>query len=87
MKIHHVMFCANKTSIRGMAFARDDGCNAIFIVGDCEPQKNRAFLERITIINNMLPRPFRIVEAHNHWAQPNKRIPLLPKISYWGYDN
>lgn len=45
-----------------MAFARDDGCNAIFIVGDCEPQKNRAFLERITIINNMLPRPFRIVE-------------------------
>lgn len=45
-----------------MAFARDVGCNAIFIVGDCEPQKNRAFLERITIINNMLARPFRIIE-------------------------
>ena len=46
-----------------MAFARGDaGCNAIFIVGNCEPQKNRAFLERIAVVNNMLARPFRIIE-------------------------
>lgn len=45
-----------------MAFARDIGYNALFLVGDCDPQDNRAFLERIASINNMLARPYRIME-------------------------
>lgn len=51
-----------KDYIQRLEFARDNGCNTIMITGDCEPQQNRAFLERFGTINNMLSKPFRWIE-------------------------
>lgn len=45
-----------------MSFARDNGYNALFLIGDCKPQENRAFLERVAVVNSSLNRPYRIVE-------------------------
>lgn len=51
-----------KDYIQRLAFARDNGCNTIMLTGNCEPQQNRAFLERFGTINNMLESPFRWIE-------------------------
>lgn len=63
----------HQSYISRMAFARDDAkCNALFIVGDCAPQNNRAFLERIAIINKQLHRPYRIIELTTSGKGLNK---------------
>lgn len=45
-----------------LAFAREDGCNALVLTGQCEPQQHRAFLTDIGNINNNLANPFPIVD-------------------------
>lgn len=55
-----------------MSFARDIGCNALFLIGDCEPQKNRVYLERIALVNNSLQRPYRILELTTSGRGLNK---------------
>jgi hypothetical protein len=48
--------------IKRLEFARDNGCNTMMITGDCEPQQNRSFLQRLGTMNNNLPKPFRWIE-------------------------
>lgn len=48
--------------LKRLEFARDNGCNTVMLTGDCEPQQNRAFLEKFGSLNARLARPFRWIE-------------------------
>lgn len=41
-----------------MQFVRDEGCNAMILTGDCEPQQNMPFLVNLLVANKNLRTPF-----------------------------
>ncbi len=43
-------------------YARDNGCNAVMLTGNCEPQQNRNFLKTLGFIFRMMENPFRQIE-------------------------
>lgn len=43
-------------------YARDNGCNAVMLTGNCEPQQNRNFLKTLGFIFRMMDKPFRQIE-------------------------
>lgn len=45
-----------------MNYARDNGCNALMLTGNSEPQQNRAFLERFGFMLRMMKNPFYQIE-------------------------
>lgn len=45
-----------------MNYARDNGCNALMLTGNSEPQQNRAFLERLGFMLRMMKNPFYQIE-------------------------
>lgn len=45
-----------------LTFARENGCNALTITGQCEPQQNKDFLRKIGLVNQGLKDPFPIVD-------------------------
>lgn len=54
--------------IKRLEFARDNGCNTVMLTGDCEPQQNRAFLERFGTMNENLRSPFKWIEMQTTGA-------------------
>lgn len=51
-----------KDYINRMAYARDNGCNAVMVTGDGEPLLNRSFLKFFSNCNRLLEMPFRQIE-------------------------
>lgn len=49
-------------------YARDNGCNAVMITGNCEPQQNRNFLKILGFIFRMMDNPFRQIEIQTTGA-------------------
>ncbi|MCM1324384.1 MAG: radical SAM protein [Acetobacter sp.] len=43
-------------------YARDNGCNAVMLTGNCEPQQNRSFLRTLGFIFRMMNNSFRQIE-------------------------
>lgn len=56
------LLCKQDYSKR-MAFARDLGCNSLFIGGDCDPHSHREFIEKVGILNYQLRHPFDLIEV------------------------
>ena len=48
--------------INRMAYARDNGCNAVMLTGNGEPLMNRPFLKFFANCNRLLSQPFRQIE-------------------------
>ena len=62
-----------------LTFARENGCNALTITGQCEPQQNKDFLRKIGLVNQGLKDPFPIVDIQTTGSDVGQRLPLLPK--------
>ena len=48
--------------IKRLEFCRDNGCNALMLTGNLEPQQNRRFLVDFGIMMRLMERPFRNIE-------------------------
>lgn len=48
--------------LKRLQFTRENGCNTVILTGNCEPQQNRAFLQRFGELNARLPSPFHWIE-------------------------
>lgn len=51
-----------KDYLKRLEYARDNGCNTVMLTGNSEPQQNRQFLMMFGLLNQMLSKPFRIIE-------------------------
>lgn len=49
-------------------YARDNGCNAVMLTGNCEPQQNHNFLKTLGFIFRMMDQPFRQIEIQTTGA-------------------
>lgn len=48
--------------IARLNYARDNGCNALMLTGNSEPQQNKAFLKTFGFMLRMMENPFRQIE-------------------------
>lgn len=54
--------------VRRLNYARDNGCNALMLTGNGEPQQNRRFLEKFGFMVRMMNNPFVQIEMQTTGA-------------------
>lgn len=60
--------------VRRLNYARDNGCNALMLTGNGEPQQNRRFLEKFGFMVRMMNNPFVQIEMQTTGAAWTKSI-------------